>query len=86
MNCPIAAISLPIGQFYLVAELSTPQGCGKTTLVDALECLFNATGCRAASVSIDDFYMTAADQEKRAAENVGNALLEFRGNGVTHDL
>ncbi|KAJ7564277.1 hypothetical protein O6H91_02G010900 [Diphasiastrum complanatum] len=70
----------------LVVGLSAPQGCGKTTLVDALEYLFNATGSRAASVSIDDFYLTAADQEKLAAENAGNALLEFRGNAGTHDL
>ncbi|KAJ7526335.1 hypothetical protein O6H91_16G002300 [Diphasiastrum complanatum] len=70
----------------LVIGISAPQGCGKTTLVDALEYLLNSTGSQAAAVSIDDFYLTAADQAKLAAENAGNALLELRGNAGTHDL
>ncbi len=42
------------------------QGCGKTTLVDILERLFTHVGIRAASVSIDDFYLTFADQQQLA--------------------
>jgi D-glycerate 3-kinase len=38
--------------------ISAPQGCGKTTLVEQLQELFAATGRCAASVSIDDFYLT----------------------------
>ena len=38
--------------------ISAPQGCGKTTLVEQLEMLFHWKGLRAASVSIDDFYLT----------------------------
>ena len=39
-----------------------------------------------ASISIDDFYLTAADQEKLAGENAGNTLLELRGSAGSHDL
>ena len=42
------------------------QGCGKTTLVEALEALFARNGLRAASCSIDDFYLTFADQQALA--------------------
>ena len=37
--------------------LSAPQGCGKTTLVDALLELFEADGLVPAAVSFDDFYL-----------------------------
>ena len=40
--------------------ISAPQGCGKSTLVEQLELLFEWRGQRAASVSIDDFYLTNA--------------------------
>eukprot|EP00897_Mesotaenium_endlicherianum_P010735 jgi/Mesen1/9690/ME000680S09093 len=52
----------------LVIGISAPQGCGKTTVVESLEHLFKHTG----SVSIDDFYLTAAEQ--------------LRGNAGSHDL
>ena len=42
------------------------QGCGKTTLVEELEALFEHEGVRTASVSIDDFYLTFADQQALA--------------------
>lgn len=70
----------------LVIGFSAPQGCGKTTLVFALDCLFRMTGRKAATVSIDDFYLTAEDQAKLRESNPGNALLEFRGNAGSHDL
>lgn len=38
--------------------ISAPQGCGKTTIVEQLHNLFEAEGARAASVSIDDYYLT----------------------------
>jgi D-glycerate 3-kinase len=41
---------------------------------------------RAASISIDDFYLTAAGQKELAASNSGNRLLEMRGNAGSHDL
>lgn len=70
----------------LVLGISAPQGCGKSTLVYSLDYLFNSIGSAAVSVSIDDFYLTAQNQEKVAAENPGNSLLEFRGNAGSHDL
>ncbi|MCO5573924.1 hypothetical protein L7F22_027702 [Adiantum nelumboides] len=70
----------------LVIGITAPQGCGKSTLVYSLDYLFNSIGSRAASVSIDDFYLTGQEQENLAAENHGNALLEFRGNAGSHDL
>ncbi|KAL0907779.1 hypothetical protein M5K25_022214 [Dendrobium thyrsiflorum] len=70
----------------LVIGISAPQGSGKTTLVFALEYLFRRTGRNAATLSIDDFYLTAEEQAKLRSQNPGNALLEFRGNAGSHDL
>lgn len=70
----------------LVIGFSAPQGCGKTTLVFALDYLFRVTGRKSATLSIDDFYLTAEGQAKLRDENPGNTLLEFRGNAGTHDL
>ncbi|KAI3455382.1 hypothetical protein Pfo_012045 [Paulownia fortunei] len=66
--------------------LYAPQGCGKTTLVFALDFLFRITGRNTATISIDDFYLTAEGQAKLRESNPGNALLEFRGNAGSHDL
>ena len=46
--------------------LSVVQGCGKTTLVEQLEALFEHTGGKAAVFSMDDCYLTRADQEQLA--------------------
>ncbi|BDA43365.1 D-glycerate 3-kinase, chloroplastic [Coccomyxa sp. Obi] len=70
----------------LVIGMQAPQGCGKTTLVEILEDLFIHVGIRAASVSIDDFYLTFADQQQLAKDNMSNRLLQVRGNAGTHDL
>lgn len=70
----------------LVVGVSAPQGCGKTTLVAELEALAPEAGLAAASVSIDDFYLTRAEQAATAAASGGNPLLELRGNAGTHDL
>lgn len=70
----------------LVLGINAPQGCGKTTLVSELDALAAASGLAAASVSIDDFYLTRAEQAALAAANAGNPLLELRGNAGSHDL
>ncbi|KAL5056899.1 hypothetical protein RYX36_028503 [Vicia faba] len=70
----------------LVIGFSAPQGCGKTTLVFALDYLFQTFGRKSATISIDDFYLTAEGQNKLREANPGNALLEFRGNAGSHDL
>ncbi|CAL5439914.1 unnamed protein product [Camellia sinensis] len=75
----------------LVIGFSAPQGCGKTTLVFALDYLFQITGRKSATISVDDFYLIAEDQVKSVQgslreSNPGNALVEFRGNAGSHDL
>ncbi|CAA6666318.1 unnamed protein product [Spirodela intermedia] len=70
----------------LVIGVSAPQGSGKTTLVFALDYLFRRTGKKSATLSIDDFYLTAEGQADLRRKNPGNALLEFRGNAGSHDL
>ncbi|XWS19037.1 hypothetical protein CRYUN_Cryun32bG0096600 [Craigia yunnanensis] len=70
----------------LVIGFSAPQGCGKTTLVFALDYLFRITDRKPATLSIDDCYLTAEGQAKLREENPGNALLELRGNAGSHDL
>ncbi|XP_021736791.1 D-glycerate 3-kinase, chloroplastic-like [Chenopodium quinoa] len=70
----------------LVIGFSAPQGCGKTTLVFALYYLFQITGRKTATISIDDFYLTAEEQGELREANSGNSLLEYRGNAGSHDL
>lgn len=70
----------------LVLGISAPQGCGKTTLTEQLTELFTFLGVRVAGVSIDDFYLTRAEQQALADANPGNRLLELRGNAGSHDL
>ncbi|KAG0480623.1 hypothetical protein HPP92_011481 [Vanilla planifolia] len=60
------------GPTPLMIGVSAPQGSGKTTLVFALEYLFRQSGRNAATLSIDDFYLTAEEQ--------------LRGNAGSHDL
>ncbi|GMH15943.1 hypothetical protein Nepgr_017784 [Nepenthes gracilis] len=69
-----------------VIGFSAPQGSGKTTLVFALDQLFRVNGRKCATLSIDDFYLTAEDQVKLREAYPGNRLLEFRGNAGSHDL
>lgn len=70
----------------LVIGVSAPQGSGKTTLVFALDYLFRVAGRNSATLSIDDFYLTAKEQNELRDRNPANALLEFRGNAGSHDL
>uniref|UniRef100_K3XYS5 Phosphoribulokinase/uridine kinase domain-containing protein n=1 Tax=Setaria italica TaxID=4555 RepID=K3XYS5_SETIT len=70
----------------LVIGVSAPQGSGKTTLVFALNYLFQVAGRKSTVLSIDDFYLTAKEQNELRDRNPGNALLELRGNAGSHDL
>ncbi|RYR27137.1 hypothetical protein Ahy_B02g061471 [Arachis hypogaea] len=65
-----------LNELYLTIGFSAPQGCGKTTLVFALDYLFQKTGRKSATISIDDFYLTAEGQGKLREANPGNSLLE----------
>jgi len=66
--------------------LQAPQGAGKTTLVRHLLAHLPDLGVRATGVSIDDFYLTRAEQVRLAAEHPGNPYLEHRGYPGTHDV
>ncbi|XP_066363640.1 D-glycerate 3-kinase, chloroplastic-like [Miscanthus floridulus] len=70
----------------LVIGVSAPQGSGKTTLVFALDYLFRVAGRNSVTLSIDDLYLTAKEQNELRDRNPGNALLELRGNAGSHDL
>jgi len=85
-NASNANANAPSPRPPLVLGISAPQGCGKTTLTEQLSELFAHLGYRVAGVSIDDFYLTRREQEALALANLGNRLLELRGNAGTHDL
>ncbi|KAK4099345.1 P-loop containing nucleoside triphosphate hydrolase protein [Parathielavia hyrcaniae] len=70
-----------------IVGLNGVQGVGKTTLVRALaETLQDREGLPTLVISIDDFYLTHADQLALAAAHPDNALLQYRGEPGTHDL
>lgn len=63
-----------------IIGLNGVQGVGKTTLVKALaEMLDDREGLKTLVVSIDDFYLTHADQLALAAAHPDNALVQNRG-------
>jgi D-glycerate 3-kinase len=51
-------------QAPLVIGIQAVQGCGKTTLVAELQSLFAHVGLKAASVSVDDFYLPFRQQQE----------------------
>jgi D-glycerate 3-kinase len=69
-----------------VLGLQGPQGCGKSTLAAAVEGSLGDVGVRAASVSIDDFYLTHDEQLALAARHPDNPYLAYRGYPGTHDV
>jgi pantothenate kinase-related protein Tda10 len=68
------------------AGISAPQGCGKTTLVTALQKMFADDGLKCAVCSLDDFYLTRKEQVKLSLQFPANPMLQCRGNAGTHDL
>lgn len=70
----------------MVVGLNGPQGSGKSTLADRLVRAFAAIDVRAVALSIDDVYLTHAEQSALAAAHPGNGALEFRGYPGTHDV
>ena len=70
----------------LMVGLSAPQGAGKTTLTAALCEIAAAHGIRAVSLSIDDFYLTRAEQLRLARAHPNNPYWQQRGYPGTHDL
>lgn len=69
-----------------VIGVSGPQGGGKSTLTERLVEAMRREGLRAATVSIDDFYRTHAEQRALAARHPGDRCLEHRGYPGTHDV
>ncbi|KAK3307593.1 P-loop containing nucleoside triphosphate hydrolase protein [Chaetomium strumarium] len=70
-----------------IVGINGVQGVGKTTLVRALaQTLQEREGLPTLVVSIDDFYLTHADQLALAAAHPDNALVQYRGEPGTHDL
>lgn len=70
----------------VVIGLQAPQGAGKTTIGTRVLAALPNYGLRAASVSIDDFYLTRTEQLALAAAHPGNPYLEHRGYPGTHDV
>ncbi|SEH67308.1 D-glycerate 3-kinase [Rheinheimera pacifica] len=68
----------------VVIGISGAQGSGKSTLAALLAQMFSATGCNAAAVSLDDYYLSKA-QRRQLAENV-HPLLAQRGVPGTHNI
>lgn len=64
--------------------VSGGQGAGKSTLSAALVQAFAAAGLKAATLSLDDVYMTRAQRQALAREV--HPLLATRGVPGTHDL
>jgi D-glycerate 3-kinase len=63
-----------------IVGINGVQGVGKTTLVRALaQTLQEREGLPTLVVSIDDFYLTHADQLALAAAHPDNALVQYRG-------
>ncbi len=91
---PVAAALLPRclsrldkrGTTPFVLGIQGPQGCGKSTAADALVEALRSRGKRAEAISIDDFYLTHAEQLALGQRHPGNPYLLYRGYPGTHDV
>ncbi|MBS2024530.1 MAG: hypothetical protein JST92_19185 [Deltaproteobacteria bacterium] len=70
----------------VIVGINGPQGSGKSTLAALLVQALHARGLTALALSVDDFYLTHAEQRALAAAHPGNRALEFRGYPGTHDV
>jgi len=66
--------------------INGPQGSGKTTLTTALVSELERRGKKAVTISVDDFYLTRAEQVSLARAHPGNPFLQQRGYPGTHDV
>jgi len=69
-----------------VIGLNGIQGAGKSTLVKALCLALEEENVPTLVCSIDEFYLTRADQVALAESHPDNALVQHRGEPGTHDL
>lgn len=71
----------------VIFGLNGPQGSGKTTATgEAVRILASDAGICGITVSIDDFYLTHAEQLHLAAAHTDNPFLQQRGYPGTHDI
>jgi D-glycerate 3-kinase len=71
-----------------IIGLNGVQGAGKTTLVTTLSSLLTKPPYSLPTLvlSIDDLYLTHADQLALASQHVDNPLVQHRGEPGTHDM
>ncbi|EFR05265.1 hypothetical protein MGYG_08276 [Nannizzia gypsea CBS 118893] len=64
------------------------QGAGKTVLVSTLRSILSTAPYNLPTItfSLDDIYLTHADQQHLAAAHLSNPLLQHRGQPSTHDI
>ncbi|KAL9584570.1 MAG: hypothetical protein Q9212_002033 [Teloschistes hypoglaucus] len=62
------------------------QGIGKTYLVSSIARNFRQANIATIVLSIDDFYLSNADQTRLATTHPDNPLIQHRGQPSTHDL
>ena len=74
------------GATPFVLGIQGPQGCGKSTLAAALVDALADIGHPGVALSIDDFYLTRAEQVALAGRHPGNPYMEHRGYPGTHDV
>lgn len=63
-----------------------PQGGGKTTMSTFMETLLRSMGKNVQIASLDDFYVTNAEQNEIAKKYDGNRIMQYRGMPGTHDV
>lgn len=63
-----------------------PQGGGKTTMTTFMQTLLRSVGHSVQIASLDDFYLTNAEQQKLAKRYPDNKMMQYRGMPGTHDL
>lgn len=69
-----------------IIGMSGPQGCGKSTLTQALVKQLSEMNLKAVTLSIDDFYYSRQEQIQLGQKYSSNPLLQQRGYPGTHDI
>nr|BAA13895.1 unnamed protein product [Schizosaccharomyces pombe] len=75
----------PEGRPFILG-ISGPQGSGKSTLASALDTELTRKNESVVKFSLDDFYLTHAEQVELAKNNPNNPLVQHRGLAGTHDV
>ncbi|PYH98949.1 uridine/cytidine kinase [Aspergillus ellipticus CBS 707.79] len=78
----------PINTPPFILGLNGVQGAGKTVLVSTLQSTLRSPpySLAVATLSLDDLYLTHAEQQALAKAHPTNPLLQHRGQPGTHDL